>query len=139
MPSWPTGDLAPLGGGLGGADGRPMRARQAIDYGTQVVGGVHPKKGGSTHLDRPVFASVAEAKAATGATASAIYVPPPGAAAAILEVSQQGLIDNIDNRNPHPAPVQLTGWRAACCRRSRPRWTWWYASRRASPSTTWSG
>lgn len=50
-----------------------------------MVGGVTPKKGGSTHLGLPVFNSVADAKAATGCTASVIYVPPPFAAAAIME------------------------------------------------------
>ncbi len=57
----------------------------AIAYGTQMVGGVAPGKGGSTHLNLPVFDTVLEAKTRTGADASVIYVPPPGAADAILE------------------------------------------------------
>ena len=62
-----------------------FHSEQAIAYGTRMVGGVAPGKGGATHLGLPVFETVAEAKAATGADASVIYVPPPGAADAICE------------------------------------------------------
>ena len=62
-----------------------FHSEAAIAYGTRMVGGVAPGKGGSTHLDLPVFDTVLEAKARTGADASVIYVPPPGAADAILE------------------------------------------------------
>ncbi|XP_056409861.1 succinate--CoA ligase [ADP/GDP-forming] subunit alpha, mitochondrial [Hyla sarda] len=62
-----------------------FHSQQALEYGTRLVGGVSPGKGGSSHLGLPVFNSVAEAKAATGASASVIYVPPPFAAAAIHE------------------------------------------------------
>ncbi|MBT9289606.1 succinate--CoA ligase subunit alpha [Prosthecodimorpha staleyi] len=62
-----------------------FHSEQALAYGTRLVGGTSPGKGGSTHLGLPVFDTVAEAKARTGADASVIYVPPPGAADAICE------------------------------------------------------
>ena len=62
-----------------------FHSEQAIAYGTRIVGGTSPGKGGSQHLGLPVFDTVAEARAATGADASVIYVPPPGAADAICE------------------------------------------------------
>ena len=62
-----------------------FHTQAALDYGTQMVAGVTPGKGGTTHIGLPQYDSVADARAATGATASCIYVPPPGAADAILE------------------------------------------------------
>jgi succinyl-CoA synthetase alpha subunit len=70
--------------GMSGATGT-FHTAAAIDYGTQMVAGVTPGKGGSTHLDLPMYDTVAEAKERTGANASVIYVPPPFAADSILE------------------------------------------------------
>jgi succinyl-CoA synthetase alpha subunit len=76
--------------GFTGSQGT-FHSEQAIAYGTKMVGGVTPGKGGTKHLDLPVFDTVAQARAETGCNASVIYVPPPFAADAILEAVDAGI------------------------------------------------
>ena len=76
--------------GITGGQGT-LHTKQAIEYGTQMVGGVTPGKGGTTHLDLPIFNTVQEAVAATGATVSVIYVPAPFCKDSILEAVDAGI------------------------------------------------
>src|SRR5579862_612745 len=76
--------------GFTGTEGS-FHASQMIEYGSQVVGGVTPGKGGSKHLDRPVFNTVADAVKNTGADVSIIFVPPSFAADAIMESAEAGI------------------------------------------------
>ena len=96
-----------------------FHSEQAMAYGTKMVGGVSPGKGGQTHLGLPVFDTVVEAKAATGADASVIYVPPPYAADAILEAIAAGIPLIVCITEGIPVLDMIKVKRALCGSKSR--------------------
>jgi succinyl-CoA synthetase alpha subunit len=96
-----------------------FHAQQCIEYGTRVVGGVVPGKGGTRHLDLPVFHTVHEAVRATGANASAIFVPPAFAADAIMEAADAGVEVVVCITEGIPALDMVKVWRFLEGRKTR--------------------
>jgi succinyl-CoA synthetase alpha subunit len=96
-----------------------FHAEQCIAYGTKIVGGVAPGKGGRKHLDLPVFDTVARAAAETGATASVIFVPPAFAADAILEAADAGLALVVCITEGIPAADMVRAWEFLRARATR--------------------
>jgi succinyl-CoA synthetase alpha subunit len=118
MPILVNQDTKVICQGFTGKNGT-FHSEQAIAYGTRMVGGVSPGKGGATHLGLPVYDTVAEARAATGAEASVVYVPPPSAADAICEAvdAEMPLIVCITEGIPVADMIKVK--RALCGSKSR--------------------
>jgi len=104
--------------GFTGREGS-FHSQQCLAYGTQIVGGVVPGKGGQTHLDRPVFNTAISAVEATGANASLIFVPPAFAADAIMEAADAGVALAVCITEGIPAEDMVRAWQFLRSRRTR--------------------